>query len=291
MSVLFKVMRNRGPSIWLIFTYIVQFFTLILMVLFIFPKRSLITVLSGITHFRVDIFEGCVNINWSIFVILSIIYCFSWVYSTAFKTIKFSDNETVVIMESKWQDQGCLKFEKIELELNWTSRQFEVQFVQAWLKGIFISVAIIPHRSWISSKAVFIMFIRIKFISVYSIKFLYEIWDYYNKALFYVSFSDFSPSIHSWIVFLDWILKSKLTNISYKDMQNLSSPSDCIQFSIRSNKRMLISCIIHISDSRSSTINWGWGVEIQTSFECFTTKYIMIQYLSYKLNYFDPPVM
>ena len=81
----------------------------------------------------------------------------------------------------------------------------------------------------------------------------------------------FSPSIRLWIVFFNnvteiyrpiktitsflSILKSKLTNLSYKESQNLSSPSDCIQFSIRSNKRMTISCIIHISDLRNSTVN------------------------------------
>ena len=32
--------RNRGPSIWLIFTYIVQFFTLILVVLSVFHKND-----------------------------------------------------------------------------------------------------------------------------------------------------------------------------------------------------------------------------------------------------------
>ena len=32
--------RNRGPSIWLIFTYIIQFFTLILMVWFVFHKND-----------------------------------------------------------------------------------------------------------------------------------------------------------------------------------------------------------------------------------------------------------
>ena len=32
--------RNRGPSIWLIFTYIVQFFTLILVVLSVFRKND-----------------------------------------------------------------------------------------------------------------------------------------------------------------------------------------------------------------------------------------------------------
>ena len=66
------------------------------------------------------------------------------------------------IVEGKWQDQGCLKFEQIELELNWTSKQFEVQFVQPWLKGIFISVTIIPHHFWVSSRVVCIMFIEIK---------------------------------------------------------------------------------------------------------------------------------
>ena len=112
------------------------------------------------------------------------------------------------------------------------------------------------------------------YFTFYWIKFLYEIWDYYNQALFYVNFSDFSPFIRLWIVFLDWItkifieifLKSKLTNISYKDMQNLSSPSDCIQFPVSDNERMMISCIIHISDSRNSTVNWSWGVETQTGF-------------------------
>ena len=73
-------------------------------------------------------------------------------------------------------------------------------------------------------------------------------------------YSHFTPFIRLWIVFLDGIAKSfpvrfsksKLTNISYRDMQNLSSPSDCIQFSICSNKRMKTSFIIHISDSRNS---------------------------------------
>ena len=75
----------------------------------------------------------------------------------------------------------------------------------------------------------------------------------------------FTPFIRLWIVFLDRIpnidigkiAQSKLTNISYKDMPNLSSPSDCIQFSVSNNERMLISCIIHISDSRNSTVNWS----------------------------------
>ena len=114
-----------------------------------------------------------------------------------------------------------------------------------------------------------------------------------NKFLFYVNFSHFTPFIRFWIVFLDWItkislelfLKSKLTNIWYKDMQNLSSPSDCIQFSISDNERMLFSCIIHISDSRSSTAIWSWGIKTQTGFEYIAiTKYIMIHYLSYKLT-------
>ena len=102
-----------------------------------------------------------------------------------------------------------------------------------------------------------------------------------------INFSDFSPFIRLWIVsfnditdvyrpartitsFLN-ILKSKLTNISYKDMQNLSSPSDCIQFSVSDNERMIISCIIHISDLRNSTANWSWGVKTQTGFECIIT--------------------
>ena len=96
-------------------------------------------------------------------------------------------------------------------------------------------------------------------------KFLYEIWDCYNQVLFDVNFSDFSPFIRLWIVFLDWITKTsisflipKLTNISYEDMQNLSSPPDCIQFLVSDNKRMMLSCIIHISDSRNSTVNWSW---------------------------------
>ena len=52
-------------------------------------------------------------------------------------------------------------------------------------------------------------------------------------------------------------LKSKLTNISYKNMENLSSPSDCIQFPVGDNERMLILCIIHICYSRNSTVNWS----------------------------------
>ena len=88
-----------------------------------------------------------------------------------------------------------------------------------------------------------------------------------------VKVSDFTPFIRLWIVFFNsvtkifWpasntisflnILKSRLTNISYKDVQNLSSPSDGIQFSIRSDKRMVIPSIIHISDLRNSTINWS----------------------------------
>ena len=40
MSVRTKVGINRGPQIGLIFTYIVQFFTLILVVLFVFHKKN-----------------------------------------------------------------------------------------------------------------------------------------------------------------------------------------------------------------------------------------------------------
>ena len=97
--------------------------------------------------------------------------------------------------------------------------------------------------------------------------------------LFYGNFSKFLPFIRLWVVFLDWItiiyiskfLKSKLPNIPYKDVQNLSSPSDCIQFPVSDNERMTTSCIIHISDSRNSTVNWSWGVETQTGFECIIT--------------------
>ena len=87
-------------------------------------------------------------------------------------------------------------------------------------------------------------------------------------------YSHFSPFIRLWIVFLDWIvkmfyikiLKSKLTNISYKYMQNLNSPSDCIQFPVSGNERMKPSSIIHISDLRNSFVNWSWGIETQTGF-------------------------
>ena len=115
-----------------------------------------------------------------------------------------------------------------------------------------------------------------------------------------IQFSDFSPFVHLWIVFFNSvteifrpaikiiyfpsILKPKLTNISYKDMQNLNSPSDCIQFPVSDNERMMMSCIIHISDSRKSTVNWSWGVETQTGFEyIIITKYIVMHYLSYNL--------
>jgi len=126
-----------------------------------------------------------------------------------------------------------------------------------------------------------------------------EIWDYYNQDLFYIKFSNFSPFIRLWIVFLDWIakisraLKSKLTNILYKDMRNLSSPSsDCIQFPVSDSERMIRSSIIHISDLRNSTVNWSWGVETKTGFEYINiTKYIIIHYLSYKINDVSPPVM
>ena len=175
------------------------------------------------------------------------------------------------------------------------------EFLNKIFQRIFISVTIIPHHFWISSRAVCIMCIEIQLLfHFYWIKFLYEIWDYNNQALFYVNFSDFTPFIRLWIVFLDWFaeicisksLKSKLTNISYKDMQNLSSPSDCIQFPVSGNERMMISCIIHISDSRNSTVNWSWGIETQTGSGYFiTTKYTMIHYLSYKINDFHPPVM
>ena len=120
------------------------------------------------------------------------------------------------------------------------------------------------------------------------------------KFLFDVKFSNFPPFICLWIVFLDWIIiifrypfsKSKLANVSYKDMQNLSSLSDCIQFPVSDNERMIPSCIIHISDSRNSTVNWSWGVETKTRFEYVTTtKYIMIYYLSYKINDYRPPVI
>ena len=74
-------------------------------------------------------------------------------------------------------------------------------------------------------------------------------------------------------------------------MKNLSSPSDCIQFPVNDTERMIISCIIHISDFRNSTANWSRGVETHTGFERTTTKYIMIHYLSYKINDIHPPVM
>ena len=68
-------------------------------------------------------------------------------------------------------------------------------------------------------------------------------------------------------------------------MQNLSSPSDCIQFPVSDNKRMTISCIIHISDSRNSIANWSWGVETQTGIEySLIPEYIMMHYLSYKIT-------
>ena len=118
-----------------------------------------------------------------------------------------------------------------------------------------------------------------------------------------LNFPTSPPFIRLWIVFLDWItkhfpegfLKSKLTHILYKDMQNLSSPSDCIQFSTCDNKRMTVSFIIHISELRNSTVNWSWGIKTQTGFQCIRiikiTKYIMIYYLSYKINDFRPPVI
>ena len=122
----------------------------------------------------------------------------------------------------------------------------------------------------------------------FNIKF--EIND--NQVLFHVNFSDYSPFIRLWIVFLDWSFMSKLTNIWYKDMRNLSSPSDCIQFSVSDNKRMTVSSIVHIGNLRNSIVNWSWGVETLTGFESIRiTKYIMMHYLSWKINDFCPPVM
>ena len=79
--------------------------------------------------------------------------------------------------------------------------------------------------------------------------------------------------------------------ISYQLLQNfehINSPSDCIQFSIPSNKRMTISPIIHISDSENSTASWSWGVETQTGFQyIIITKYmIIIYYLSHNTTTF-----
>ena len=115
-----------------------------------------------ITHFRVNIFERCVSISWSIFDMPSIICCFSWIYSTTFK-IKFNFLVMTLsqIMENNWQDQGCLKFEKSELELNFRTVRNSVQFVQPWLKRIFISVTIFPRYFWMHSRVVCIMCIEI----------------------------------------------------------------------------------------------------------------------------------
>ena len=86
---------------------------------YVFRKWPLIIVLSGITHFRVDIFEGCVNISWSIFDMLSIIYCFSWIYSTAFKTkIEFSGNDIIINNGKQMTGSGLSKLEKSNLD--WT---------------------------------------------------------------------------------------------------------------------------------------------------------------------------
>ena len=151
-----------------------------------------------------------------------------------------------------------------------------------------------------SSRVACIMCIKINLLfHIYWIKFQYEIWDCYKQALFYINFSDFSPFIRLWIVFLDWItkifmsrfLKSKLISIWYKYVQNLSSPSDCIQFSVSDNERMIVSFVIHISDSRNSVVNMSWGVETQTGLEYITTKYIMIHYLTYKIYEFHPSIM
>ena len=116
-------------------------------------------------------------------------------------------------------------------------------------------------------------FIEIILFHIYWIKFLYEIWDYYNQALFYSKFSDFTPFIHLWIIFLYGIIKFsinkseiQLRKYSYKNMQNIILPSDCIQFPVSDNERMIISCIIHISDLRNSTVTWSWGVETQAGF-------------------------
>ena len=141
------------------------------------------------------------------------------------------------------------------------------------------------------------------YVTFYWIKFLHKIWDYYNQALLDINFSDFSPFTRLWIVFFNDItevyrveltvniLKSKLTNISYKDMQNLSSPSDCIQFSVSDNERMMISCIAHISDSRNSTEYWSWGVETQTGFGCFSTKYIQCRSCVLELSIFSKNIL
>ena len=172
--------------------------------------------------------------------------------------------------------------------------------VKKFWNKIFISATIIPHHfGCLRELSVSCVLKFNDYFTFYWIKFLYEIWDY-SQALYYVNISGLQPFIRLWIVFLDWITKSfhikflisKLTNIPYKDMHNLSSPSDCIQFSVSDNERMISSCIIHISDSRKSTINWSWGVETQTGFEYIRiSKYIMIHYLSYKINDFFPPVI
>ena len=82
----------------------------------------------------------------------------------------------------------------------------------------------------------------------------------YNWIIIFNSVTEVFRPVKTITSFLS-ILISRLTNISYKDMLNLSSPSDCIQFFIRNNKRMIISCIIHIIVWRNSTVNWSWGVE------------------------------
>ena len=144
-----------------------------------------------------------------------------------------------------------------------------------WLKGILISVAIIPHHFLMFSRVVCIVCIEIKLLFNILLN-TFSIWNLRlleSSFILYVNFSDFTPFIRLWIVFLDWITKifiyvliSKLANISYRDMQNLSSPSDCIQFPVSDNERMITSWIIHISDSWNSTVNWSWGIETQTGF-------------------------
>ena len=58
MSVLFKVMRNRGLSIWLIFTYMVRLFTLILMVLPVFRESASGRSYANFKFFRLHVREN-----------------------------------------------------------------------------------------------------------------------------------------------------------------------------------------------------------------------------------------
>ena len=82
-----------------------------------------------------------------------------------------------------------------------------------------------------------------------------------------------SISLHKPSLSFDFVILNSCHLL--QNFEHINSPSDCVQFPISDNEWMMMSSVSHISDWRNSTVNWSWGVETQTVFMFFITKYIM----------------